>query len=52
MRTRYANGDPVSDNPPEIQAFEAYVKAERRLPPDVDKLREWVGGTPRFPRGN
>lgn len=39
---RYVNGDPVGDNPAEIQAFDAYVGSENRIPEDVDTLRAWV----------
>lgn len=38
----YGNGDPVSDNPAEIQAFNAFRRAKNELPPDVDALRIWV----------
>ena len=39
---RYTNGDQVSDNDHEIQAYRAYVTAEKALPKDVDTLRQWV----------
>lgn len=42
---RYANGDPVSDNPPEIQALETHIKAEGKISLDVNKLGKWVWQT-------
>jgi hypothetical protein len=46
LTVRYQNGDAVTDNQAEIQAFTADVKAEKEIPPDRDKLREWVRNTP------
>ena len=42
----YGNGDPVSDNPAEIQAFDAYRRAHDEPPTDVDSLRLWVRSNP------
>ena len=39
---RYADGSQVSDNDAEIQAYTAYLTAEKTIPPDVDALRQWV----------
>jgi hypothetical protein len=47
---RYTNGSEVTDNDKEIQAFRAYVTAERKLPNDIDALRQWVRDTPKWPR--
>jgi hypothetical protein len=38
----YASGEPVSDNPSEIQAFLCFVEAQGHSPQDVDSLRTWV----------
>lgn len=39
---RYANGEPVSDNPSEIQAFLGHIDANGQPPHDVEALRTWV----------
>ena len=41
----YGSGDPVSDNPSEIQAFLGFVDAQGHSPQDVDALRVWVRAT-------
>jgi hypothetical protein len=47
----YGNGDPVSDNPAEIQAYIAFLRTEREPPLDVDALRIWVRLNPHPPPG-
>jgi hypothetical protein len=42
----YGKGDPVGDNPAEIQAFRAYCRAHDQPPADVDSLRIWVRSNP------
>ncbi|HSR31730.1 MAG TPA: hypothetical protein VLY63_14280, partial [Anaerolineae bacterium] len=37
---RSTSGDPVSDNPPAIQALETHIKAGGKISLDVDKLGE------------
>jgi hypothetical protein len=39
---RYGNGDPLSDNPAEHDAYQLYLDARGEPPSHVDVLRAWV----------
>jgi hypothetical protein len=45
---RYGNGEPLSDNPHELKAYQDHVRRTGNLPRDVDDLREWVKNGGRY----
>ena len=38
---RFGNGDPLSDNPAELEAYNAHLDATGQAPADVEALRAW-----------